>query len=101
MNVYVVCWGFASSGDCGKPAVSTSVYGVYGSKRQAQDGLSSCMNNFYNEIVNHPDYTPVNNFGTSNLSVFGSVQDGYFKLSYVLAGTPYEIRIDLEEKEII
>ena len=101
-QVYVVCWGSASTDDNDLAKAYGNVHGVYAFLDDAKKGLEECKNECYDEIVNNPDYDEeAREYERVNTQVYGSVEDDYFEIDYFLGDTPGEIYIKLVIKEII
>lgn len=80
-KVYVVCWGNARQDDCYDTVAYGNVHGVYHSREKAEAGLEECKEDFVEEIVNNPDFDEEDRErATQNLSIYGSVEEGYFEL---------------------
>lgn len=80
-KVYVVCWGHASQDDRGNSVAYGNVHGVYRTREEAEAGLEECKEDFVEEIVNDPDFDEEERErATQNLSIYGSVEEGYFEL---------------------
>ena len=102
MKVYLVCWGSAVQDENRNSVAYTNVHGVYTFLDDAKRGLIECKDEFYNEIVNNPDYdNEEKGYAMVNTSVYGDVNDDYFEIDYFTCDAPAEIRIELVEKEII
>lgn len=101
-NVYIVCWGSAGQDDDMLHAKAYSnVHGVYAFLYDAEKGLKECKDEWYNEIVNNPDYDKEDHeYAEVNTSVYGSVNDGYFEIDYFIGDVPCEVYIQIVEKEI-
>lgn len=100
-KVYIVNWAAARQDDDGNSSAYSGVHGVYASKDDAKKGLVECKDDFYNEIVNNPDYD-VDEFDSAikTTHVYGSVKDEYFEIdSNVYFSEQTYIRIS--EQEII
>lgn len=102
MKVFVVGWATASQDDNGNCSAYGNVHGVYTNYIDAIKGLASLKDEFYNEIVHNPDFDAedVANAKAST-QVYGSTEDHYFEIDYESWDIPNEVRIYLEEKEII
>ncbi len=101
-KVYIVCWGSAGQDDDGNSKAYSNVHGVYAFKDDAKKGLVECKDEYYEEIVNNPDYDEEDRkLAKVNASVYGCVEDDYFEIDYFIGDTPVELYINLVEKEII
>ena len=97
-KVYVVCWGSATTDvDFGEPEAKCGVYGVYSSKLKAVESLVEYKDQICSEIEDNPDF---NVAGREPIAVYGSAEEGYFRIHYYLDDIPYEIYITIEEKEL-
>lgn len=102
MKVYIVGWATASQDDNGNCSAFGNVHNVYTHYIDAKKGLVELKDEFYNEIVNNPDFDEEEIETLKNSTqVYGSVEDGYFEIDYDSWDIRNEVRIYLEEKEII
>lgn len=100
-KLWVVCWGSAGSDDDGNAKAFTGVHGVYKSKELARKGLVECKDEIYDEIVNNPDFDENDvEEAKKTTRVYGSVNEDYFEIDYVLGDTPVEVYINLVEQEV-
>lgn len=101
-EIYIVCYGSASSDDDGNAKAYANVHGVYAFLDDAKKGLEECKNECYDEIVNNPDYDEeAREYEKAHTQVYGSVNDDYFEIDYTLGDTPCELYINLVIKEIV
>lgn len=101
MKLYIVCWGSASQDDDGNARAYSGVHGVYTDFAKAKQSLLDCKNETYDELVNDPDFDEeVREEIKSTISVYGSVDEGYFEIDYVMGISPCETYISLVEKEL-
>ena len=102
MKVYIVGWATASQDDNGNCSAFGNVHNVYTNYIDAKKGLVELKDEFYNEIVNNPDYDEEELENIKNSTeVYGSVEDHYFEIDYDSWDLRNEVRVYLEEKEII
>ena len=102
MKVYVVGWATASQDDNGNCSAYGNVHGVYTNYIDAKKGLVELKDEFYNDIVHNEDFDAEDIIAAeASTQVYGSVEDGYFEIDYASWDLPNEVRIYLEEKEII
>lgn len=100
-KVYIVHWGLASQDDDGNARAYSGVHGVYIDFSMAKQGLVNCKDEFYDELVNDPDFDEeIRKEIASTISIYGSVDEGYFEIDYILGCYPCETYISLEEKEL-
>ena len=102
MKVFIVGWATASQDDNGNCSAYGNVHGVYTNYIDAKKGLVGLKDEFYNEIVNNPDYNEEDVAkAKDSTEVYGSVEEEYFEIDYESWDIKNEVRIYLEEKEII
>jgi hypothetical protein len=102
MKVFIVGWATASQDDNGNCSAYGNVHDVYTNYIDAKKGLVELKDEFYNEIVNNPDFDEEEVADRkASTQVYGSVEDHYFEIDYESWDIPNEVRIYLEEKEII
>ena len=101
-KVYVVCWGHAGVDDRGNGTAFCNVHNVYWNLRDAQAGLEELKNEFVDEIVNNPDFDEEERErATKNLSIYGSVEEGYFELDNDICDIVEETYLTIVEKEVL
>lgn len=101
-KVYIVCWGSSGQDDNGNALAYSNVHNVYTFLDDAKKGLEECKNEYYEEIVNNPDFDDEEKeYAKTNTFVYGSVEDNYFEIDYFIGDTPCELYINLVEKEIV
>jgi hypothetical protein len=102
MKVYIVGWATASQDDNGNCSAYGNVHGVYTNHIDAKKGLVELKDEFYNDIVNNPDFDEEEaQYAKDHTQVYGSVEEGYFEIDYESWDVPNEIYVYLEEKEVI
>ena len=101
-TVYIVCWGSAGIDDEGNSRAFSGVHEVYTTLGAAQEGLVECKDTFYDEIVNNEDFDAEESLHARTFTnIYGSVEEGYFKIDYDSWDSKNEIYISIEEKTII
>lgn len=101
-KVYVVCWGHAGIDDRGNSTAFCNVHNVYWNLCDAQAGLEELKNEFVDEIVNNPDFDEEERErATKNLSIYGSVEEGYFELDNDVCDIVEETYLTIVEKEVL
>ena len=102
MKIYIVGWATASQDDNGNCSAFGNVHNVYTNYIDAKRGLIEFKDELYNEIVNHPDFNEEEIAeAKASTQVYGSVEDWYFEIDYDAFDVRNEVRIYLEEKDII
>jgi hypothetical protein len=102
MKVYVVFWGSATH-DCDEEDVYSyaNVHNVYASLDRARDELVKLKDDFYDEIVNDPNFDEEDRDEVeSNTFVKGSAEENEFTIDTTFGCTTQEISIRIIEKEI-
>ncbi len=101
-KLYVVCWGSGTCDDDGCAHAYTGVHGIYRNKESAIQALIACKDEMLSDIKT--DIDPDGEFpellSEANLQVYGSEQDEYFEIDYILGTELCEVHIKIEEKEI-
>lgn len=102
MKVYIVGWATASQDDNGNCSAYGNIQNVYTNYIDAKHGLVELKDEFYNDIVNNPDFDEEEaQYAKDHTRVYGSVEEGYFEIDYESWDVPNEVHIYLEEKEVI
>lgn len=86
--IYSVCWGVAERNSDGNLDLSAGVFGVYNSKDCADRSLEDCKIETYSLACREANNHDVN--------VTGSIEDGYFKLSFMRGSTSVDIHITID-----
>jgi hypothetical protein len=100
MKVYIVLWGTGSCDDHYNAHAYANVHGIYKSEASALKALEDCKQEIYDEILTNLD--PDGEFPNieDEVQIYGSVENGYFEIDYVLGTEPVEIYVTMVEKEI-
>jgi hypothetical protein len=103
MKVYVVFWG-SGVHDCDEEEVYayTNVHTVYMSLDSAREGLVKLKDDFYDEIVNDPNFEEEDREEVKkNTYVHGSAEENEFTIDTTFGCNTQEVYIRIVEKEII
>ena len=97
-KLYVVCWGAAWVDAEGNPTTFCGSHKVYATKAEALKGLVECKDQFYDEIVNNPDYDEYDvERAKQTTHVYGSEAEEYFEIDYDWLDSTNEIQIKIDE----
>ena len=97
-NLYIVCWGASSCDDDGNAHANAGVHGVYKTKSAALEGLVECKDSMIADTKN--DLDPDGEFPEllDDIKVYGSEQEEYFEIDYILGTEPCEVYITISEQ---
>lgn len=94
-KIYIVHWGSAGSDDDGSAKAFCGVHGVYTSKSAALNGLTECKDAM---IQSTTEYVGDEAFDILNIHIYGSENEEYFEIDYMIDDTPCEIYITISEQ---
>ena len=99
-KVYAVCWGSGSTDDHGSAHAYSGVVGVFRNKEEALEALEDYKNETLEEV--YEDLDPDGEYPEERdgVQVYGSVQDEYFEIDYILGTEPVELYIGISETTI-
>lgn len=104
-KVYIVCWASAGQDDDGNSTAHGGVHSVHLTPEGAKKGLEECKQEFYDEIVNNPDFDEdtVRDMKETT-QVYGSIVENvdscYFEIDYSSWDIGNEIYMCIETKEV-
>ena len=103
MKIYIVLWGSATHDYDEEEVYSyTNVHNVYTSLDKAREDLIKLKDEFYDEIVNNPDYEEEDREEVeSQTFVNGSAEENEFTIDTTFGCTTQALSIRIIEKEII
>lgn len=100
-KLFVVMWANANQDDRGNSVAYGNVHGIYRTREEAEAGLEECKDDFVEEIVNNPDFDEKDReYATQNLSIYGSVEEGYFELDNDVCDIVEQTYIQIVETEL-
>jgi hypothetical protein len=95
MEVYAVIWSTGSCDDHGNAHSFSGVHGIYKSEASAKKALEACKEEFLADIKN--DLNPDDEYReceeAADIQVYGSVEDNYFEIDYIIGTEPVEAYI--------
>lgn len=99
-KIYVVCWASGSTDDHGNAHAYSGTAGAYRNKADALKALEEYKDETLQEV--YEDVDPDGEYPNErdNVHVYGSVQDEYFEIDYILGTEPVELYIGISETTI-
>lgn len=102
MTVYTVIWSTAGQDDHGNSKAFCGVHKMYTTLENAKKGLEECKEDFINELIYNLDFDEEEKeFAKENTHVYGSVEEQYFEIDYILGDIPCEAYIKIVADELI
>ena len=100
-KVYVVCWGSGSVDDDGNAHTYSGTAGVYRNKEDALKALETYKDETLADV--YEDLDPDGDMPEERreVKVYGSVEDEYFEIDYILGIEPVELYIGISETQLI
>ncbi len=96
MEVYAVIWSTGSCDDRGNAHSFSGIHGIYKSEASAKNALEVCKQDIYSDIINDLDPDGDNYpAARDEVTVYGSVESGYFEIDYTIGTEPVEIYIQI------
>ncbi len=93
-NLFIVHWGSASQDDDGNTKAYTGIHGVYSDIEKAKNALIDCRDITYDEVVQSDDPEDLEE-NKRNTRVYGSIEEGFFEIDYLIGDIPCEIYITI------
>ena len=99
-KIYVVCWASGSTDDHGNAHAYSGTAGAYRNKDDALKALEEYKDETLQEVYEDVDPDGEYPDERDNVHVYGSVQDEYFEIDYILGTEPVELYIGISETTI-
>lgn len=102
MTIYTVIWSTAGQDDDCNSKAFCGVHKMYRTLADAKKGLEECKDDFLNELIYNLDFDKEEQeFAKENTHVYGSVEEQYFEIDYILGDVTCEAFIKIVTDEII
>lgn len=99
--MFIVHWACGSADDHGLAHTNLGIHGVYYNKEVAQAGLQECFKQIMEDIVGalDPDGEFPDLVENAEICTDGSLEDGFFEITYTVGTDPVSVKIVIEEVE--
>ena len=99
-KMFIVCWGAGSSDDHGRAHANVGIHGVYNTLASAKKALTECKDRMIEDtkLDIDPDGEFPDLLDTLDIEVYGSEDEEYYKVDYILGTDPCEVRITIIEQ---
>ena len=96
-KLYAVCWGSGSTDDHGNAHAYSGIVGVYRNKEDALKSLVDYKNETLEDVYEDIDPDHEYEDERDKVHVYGSVEQEYFEIDYILGCEPVELYIGISE----
>ena len=102
-ELYAICWGSGSCDDHGNAHAYSGVEALYVSKEKALDALVAYKDRTLEEIKTDldPDGEYPDLVEDAGIKVYGSVEEEYFEIDYIIGTEPCEVYIRVVGSPVI
>lgn len=100
-KLYAVCWGSGSIDDRGNAHAYSGIVGVYRNKDDAKKALETYKDETLEDVYEDIDPDSECPEERESVKVYGSVDDEYFEIDYILGTEPVELYIGISETQLI
>ena len=100
-KLYAVCWGSGSTDDHGNAHAYSGIVGVYRNKDDAKKALETYKDETLEDVYEDIDSNREFPEERESVKVYGSVDDEYFEIDYILRTEPVELYIGISETQLI
>lgn len=99
--MYIVHWSCGSCDDHGCAHTNLGIHGVYYTKEASQIGLQECFKQIMEDIVEclDPDGEFPDLVENADICTDGTIEDGFFEITYTIGTEPVSVKIVIEEVE--
>ena len=99
--MFIVHWSCGSADDHGLAHTNLGVHGVYYTKEASVIGLHECFTQIMEDVVDclNPDGDTPDLVERADICTDGSLEDGYYELTYTVGTDPVSVKIVIEEVE--